>query len=152
MPTDPVYNPSLPFTPDAGIDDEAPSPWPESSYSTAYRSSDSAWLAMAAGLAVGACLGAAVALLYTPMRGSAIRNSLRNYAGQGRERLSHLLEDGRSLAGDALQRAASLIEEGRRAFRTTGSTRKSEPSSQPLTASVAEIAGYDRRFEEPLGG
>jgi hypothetical protein len=63
-----------------------------------------------------------------------------------------------------------LIEEGRRALRTRSgmlasssdssslssmpmrTSSSSSSSSQPLTASVAEISGIDRRFEEPLGG
>jgi hypothetical protein len=101
------------------------------------------------------------------MRGSDMRNSVRNYASQGGERLSQLVESGRCLAEDALKQAAGVIEEGRRAFRTQadaasgGSARSSASfsssargyaSPEPLTASVAEIAGVDGRFEEPLGG
>ncbi len=155
MPTDPVYNPQLPDF-DASMNEQShspwqeSSPWPESLYSS---SGGSSWSALAAGLVAGACLGAAVALLYAPMRGAAMRSSLRDYAGQGAQRLTDLLEDGRSLAEDAVHRAASLIDEGRRAFRTSaGASGATGSPSQPLTASVAEISGYDRRFEEPLGG
>jgi hypothetical protein len=88
-----------------------------------------------------------------------MRNSVRNYASQGGERLSRLVESGRCLAEDAFNQAAGVIEEGRRAFRTSREAASSSSSSsptysspQPLTASVAEIAGIDRRFEEPLGG
>jgi hypothetical protein len=91
-----------------------------------------------------------------------MRNSVRNYASQGGERLSRLVESGRCLAEDAFNQAAGVIEEGRRAFRTSRDAASSSSSSssasrtysspQPLTASVAEIAGLDRRFEEPLGG
>jgi hypothetical protein len=89
-----------------------------------------------------------------------MRNSVRNYAAQGGERLSQLVESGRCLAEDAFNQAASVIEEGRRAFRTSAEAASSASSSsprtysspEPLTASVAEIAGHDRRFEEPLGG
>jgi hypothetical protein len=100
-------------------------------------------------------------LIFTPMRGSDVRSSVRSYASQGGARLSELLESGRCLAEDAAHQASALIEEGRRAFRTSrasssGSSSSmsasSYSSSQPLTASVAEISGLDRRFEEPLGG
>lgn len=128
--------------------------------------SGTSWSAFSAGLCAGACAGAALALMFAPMRGSDMRNSVRNYASQGGERLSQLVESGRCLAEDALKQAAGVIEEGRRAFRTQAdaASRSSSPSSwssspargyespEPLTASVAEIAGLDGRFEEPLGG
>jgi gas vesicle protein len=113
---------------------------------------------LAAGMVAGAIVGAAFALMYTPMRGSEVRRSIRRYASEGGEQLAHLVESGRSVAGDAIDRVACLIEEGRQAFRTSytsgveSSRSSSYPSSQPLTASVAEITGLDRRFEEPLGG
>jgi hypothetical protein len=90
-----------------------------------------------------------------------MRNSVRSYASQGGARLSELMENGRCLAEDAIHQASALIEEGRRAFRTSSmsasstapaTTSSSYASPQPLTASVAEISGVDRRFEEPLGG
>jgi hypothetical protein len=92
-----------------------------------------------------------------------MRSSVRSYASQGSARLSELIESGRCLAEDAIHQASSLIEEGRRALRTSSglsasasssSASSTSPSysSQPLTASVAEISGVDRRFEEPLGG
>jgi hypothetical protein len=70
----------------------------------------------------------------------------------------------RSYAQDAFGQAAGVVEQGRQAFRTgtdqsastSGgySSSQGRPNSTPetLTASVAEIAGLDRRFEEPLGG
>jgi gas vesicle protein len=132
--------------------------YPESSNTWSADSSNGSWSSLVAGLCAGACVGAAVALIFAPMRGTEMRNSVRNYASQGGERLSRLVESGRCLAEDAFNQAAGVIEEGRRAFRTSRDAASSSPSSrtysspQPLTASVAEIAGVDRRFEEPLGG
>ena len=162
MPTDPVYNPHLPSS---SLASASGSPWSSSSSSSASMTSSdscSSWSSLAAGLCAGAVAGAALALIFTPMRGSDMRNSVRSYASQGGARLNELLESGRCLAEDAVHQASSLIEEGRRAFRTragmSASSDSSAPSysssssSQPLTASVAEISGMDRRFEEPLGG
>ena len=158
MPSDPVYNPHLPSSSLAGT---SGSPWSSSSSSSSMSSSEScsSWSSLAAGLVAGACAGAALALAFTPMRGSDMRNSVRSYASQGGTRLSELIESGRCLAEDAVHQASSLIEQGRNALRTTSgmsaspsSTAPSSASSQPLTASVAEISGVDRRFEEPLGG
>ena len=159
MPTDPVYTPSLPYSGRSSIHGS-----PESGSSMARSScrSSSSW-GLAAGLCAGAVAGAAIALLSTPKRGSEVRSSLRSYASQGGERLQELVSTGRCLAEDAIHQATALIEEGRRAFTTSsapsasgsnGSTGSwsSSSSSQPLTASVAEISGRDRRFEEPLGG
>ena len=135
-------------------------------WSSSERSGTS-WSSLAAGLCAGACAGAALALIFAPMRGSDMRNSVRNYASQGGERLSQLVESGRCLAEDALKQAAGVIEEGRRAFRTqadaasrassglspsSSSSGRGYATPEPLTASVAEIAGLDGRFEEPLGG
>jgi hypothetical protein len=95
--------------------------------------------------------------MYAPMRGREVRSSIRRYATDGGERLSRFVENGRLMAGDAIERATSLFEQGRHAFRTRSGigsmpSATSPASSQPLTASVAEISGLDRRFEEPLGG
>lgn len=140
MPIDPVYNPQLPL----------------SSRSSSSLESCSSWSSLAAGLCAGAVAGAAVALIFAPMRGNEMRRSVRGYASQSGERLSQLMESGRSLAEDAIQRASALIEEGRRVFRTNAGRFSSlstySSSTQPLTASVAEISGVDRRFQEPLGG
>ena len=168
MPTDPVYNPHLPSS---SLASTSGSPWSSSSSSSSMSSSEScsSWSSLAAGLCAGACAGAALALIFTPMRGSDMRSSVRSYASEGGARLSELIESGRCLAEDAVHQASSLIEEGRRAFRTRSGmlasssdssslssmptrTSSSSSSSQPLTASVAEISGLDRRFEEPLGG
>lgn len=161
MPSDPVYNPHLPSS---SLASTSGSPWSSSSSSMSSESCSS-WSSLAAGLCAGACAGAALALIFTPMRGSDMRNSVRNYTSQGGARLSELIESGRCLAEDAIYRASALIDEGRRAFRTSSglsasgsssssasSMSSSYSSSQPLTASVAEISGLDRRFEEPLGG
>jgi gas vesicle protein len=157
MPTDPVYNPQLPSSSSSMYS-------PSSSYFSSSRSSSSlsssescsSWSSLAAGLCAGAAAGAALALIFAPMRGSEMRDSVRRYASTGGERLSHLIEGGRCAAEDAINRVSSLIEEGRRAFRTSSdlsaSGSSSYSSSQPLTASVAEISGMDSRFEEPLGG
>jgi gas vesicle protein len=139
MPMDPVYNPQL----------------PSSSSSLSSSESCTSWSSLAAGLCAGAVAGAALALIFAPMRGSEMRRSVRSYASQGGERLSQLMESGRCLAEDAIDRASTLIDEGRRALRTSGTSPSSSPSAsspQPLTASVADISGMDRRFEEPLGG
>jgi gas vesicle protein len=163
MPSDPVYNPQLPSS---SLASASGSPWSSSSSSMSSSESCSSWSSLAAGLCAGAAAGAALALIFTPMRGSDMRNSVRSYASQGGTRLSELLESGRCLAEDAVHQASALIEEGRRAFRTNSSlsasgsssssssamSSSSYSSSQPLTASVAEISGLDSRFEEPLGG
>jgi hypothetical protein len=87
------------------------------------------------------------------MRGTDLRSSLRRYASDGSERLSQLIDNGRAIAEDALQRATSVIERGRRVFRTSRDmASRSYSPSQPLTASVSEMSGIDRGFEEPLGG
>lgn len=157
MPTDPVYNPTLP----SSSTRSSPSSWSGSSTtSSTLPSSGSAtsWSSLAAGLCAGACIGAALALVYAPMRGSELRRSVRSYAAQGGERLSNLVESGRSIAEDAISRASSLVEQGRRAFRTgsgiiaSPDTAARASSSEPLTASVVDISARDRRFEEPLGG
>jgi gas vesicle protein len=101
--------------------------------------------------------GAALALVFAPMRGTEMRSSIRRYASDGSDRLSRMMDSGRSVAEDAMHRAASLIEQGRKALRTGSgltsvSSGTNQSSSQALTASVAEISGIDRRFEEPLGG
>jgi gas vesicle protein len=158
MPSEPVYNPSLPSS---SLASASGSPWSSSSSSSS--ESCSSWSSLAAGLCAGACAGAALALIFTPMRGSEMRNSVSRYASQGGARVSELIASGRCLAEDAVHQASALIEEGRRAFRTSsglsgsssGSSSMSSSSyssSQPLTASVAEISGMDSRFEEPLGG
>jgi gas vesicle protein len=149
MPSDPVYNPSLSSS---SLASASGSPWSSSSSSMSSSESCSSWSSLAAGLCAGACAGAALALIFTPMRGSEMRNSVRSYASQGGTRLTELIASGRCLAEDAVHQASALIEEGRRAFRTRSGMSSSYSSSQPLTASVAEISGLDRRFEEPLGG
>jgi gas vesicle protein len=157
MPTDPVYNPHLPsasMSSSRSSNMSSRSSW--SSDASASQSCTS-WSALSCGLVTGAIAGAALALAYAPMRGSQMRSSIRRYASDGSERLARMVESGRSAAEDAIHRAASLIEEGRSAFRTGSSpssisSATSHSSSQPLTASVAEISGVDRRFEEPLGG
>lgn len=156
MPTDPVYNPhlpsaSMPSTRSSGLSSR--SSWSDS---VSASESGTSWSALSAGLVAGAVAGAALALVFAPMRGTEMRSSMRRYASDGSERLSRLVDSGRSMAEDTIHRASSLIEQGRSAFRT-GSGTASAPagtshSSQPLTASVAEISGIDRRFEEPLGG
>jgi gas vesicle protein len=171
MPSDPVYNPSLPHSGYSSMSGSSSSGLSSSSTRSvsSCASSSSSW-GFVAGVCAGAAAGAAVALLYTPKRGSEIRSSLQSYAAQGGERLQELVATGRCLAEDALHQAAALIEEGRRAFNTSaalassGSSSSSDSSgptslrgvtsnsSQPLTASVAEMSGVDRRFEEPLGG
>jgi gas vesicle protein len=152
MPIDPIYNPSLPsssMNASAGTSSGLPS-WSSPSLSS---ESGPSWSSFAAGMCAGAAVGAALALIYAPVRGAELRSSLRRYANDGSERLSTLLDSGRSIAGDAVDRATSLIEQGRQAFRTTrGGSSRSYSSSEPLTASVSEITGLDRRFEEPLGG
>ncbi len=122
--------------------------WPayDNSASWSAQNNSGSWSSLVAGLCAGVCAGAALALIFAPMRGSDMRNSVRSYTQ------------------DALGQAADLIDQGRRAFRTnseraSGSSDAYTPSQvrayaspEPLTASVAEIAGLDRRFEEPLGG
>lgn len=71
------------------------------------------------GLAVGLVAGAAAGLLAAPMRGSAMRASLR------------------SRADDALDRGITLFEEGRRAFRSRRGMGETGPA---LTATLGEIA------------
>lgn len=164
MPTDPVYNPSLPYAGSSSLSD--PSTLGMSATRRSISSSEpaSASWGLVAGLCAGAAVGAAFALLYTPKRGSEVRSSLRSYASQGGEKLQEIVASGRCLAEDALHRASSLIEEGRRALGTgeanawgtnqsnASSNLRSVSRSEPLTASVAELSGIDRRFEEPLGG
>lgn len=163
MPTDPVYNPQLPSASDWNPPSSAVDSW--SGTVSASRGPVSSWSAWSAGLVTGAVAGAAIALMLTPKRGADVRSSIRQYASDGGERLHRLVDNGRSMAGDAVHRAASLIEQGRSALRSgssAGTTWSDSPSnaprpmrsssSQPLTASVAEITGVDRRFEEPLGG
>jgi gas vesicle protein len=113
--------------------------------------------ALTAGLVAGALAGAAVALLFAPRPGNEIRSSIRHFASDRRQQMSRLIETGRTRAGDAVHRASNLIEKGRHAFRTKGRTWSTDSSTsgsgaQPLTASVADITGADRRFEEPMGG
>lgn len=148
MPTDPVYNPHLPS---ASVWSPSSSSMrsnvlPSDQLSTADESSSS-WSALSAGLLAGAVAGAALALMFTPSRGTEMRDSIRRYASDGAERASSLIEQGRRAlrsgwdsASDSARSASPF---------NTGATRS---GSQPLTASVAEISGIDRRFEEPLGG
>jgi gas vesicle protein len=162
MPTDPVYNPHLPSASDWNPPSSAVDSW--SGNVSTPCGPVSSWSAWSAGLIAGAVAGAAITLMFTPKRGTEVRSSIRRYASDSGERLTRLVDNGRSVAGDAVHRAASLIEQGRAALRSgSGSagsfseSRTSQPrsvrsASQPLTASVAEISGLDRRFEEPLGG
>ena len=120
---------------------------PTLSRSRSMLSGSSCTTSSLAGFVCGAAAGVALALLFTPLRGAAVRARLRNYASDGTGKLQVLIESGRSMAQDYLHQTASVIEEGRRAFRTSGYS-----SPQPLTASVAEISGTSLRFEEPLGG
>lgn len=115
--------------------------------------SSSSWASFAAGVCAGAAVGAAIGLVAAPMRGSELRGKLQRYASQGGDQLSSLIASGRSLAEDALHQATSLIEQGRRALRTSvpSGVSPARATSEPLTASVAEISG-NRRFDEPLGG
>src|SRR5262245_43213132 len=125
MPIDPVYNPHLPstsvWTPSASARDSS-SRWSEGTRPS--------WSAMSAGLIAGAVVGAGLALIFAPARGSEFRHSIRRYASEGGDRLSRLVENGRAIAGDAVHRASSLIEQGRRAFRTgSGSLNTDWPDS-----------------------
>jgi gas vesicle protein len=163
MPTDPVYNPQLPSASDWNPPSSAVDSW--SGNVSTPRGPISSWSAWSAGLLTGAVAGAAITLMLTPRRGAEVRSSIRHYASDRSERLSRFVDNGRSMAGDAVHRAASLIEQGRNALRSSlgsagstwsnsasGGSRTMRSTSQPLTASVAEISGMDRRFEEPLGG
>ncbi|HUE84798.1 MAG TPA: YtxH domain-containing protein [Vicinamibacterales bacterium] len=71
------------------------------------------------GLAVGLAAGVTLGLLAAPMRGSAMRASLR------------------SRADGALDRGLNLLDEGRRAFNRS---RPSEAAPVPLTATLGEMA------------
>ncbi len=118
-----------------------------SSSSSSMRSASSCTSSSMAGFVCGAAAGVALALLFTPLRGAAMRARVRSYAAEGSEKLQGLIESGRSMAQDYLYQTTSAMEEGRRAFRTSGYS-----SPEPLTASLAEISGASLRFEEPLGG
>jgi len=151
MPTDPIYNPSIPLS------SMSSSPTSSSWASSPASDTSHSWSAIAAGLCAGGFVGAAAALMLAPMRGSEFRSSIRSYASQGGDRLSNLIESGRCLAEDALHQLTSAIEQGRQALRTSStsdsSASSSYSSSQPLTASLSDMSsGVGRRFEEPLGG
>ena len=178
MPTDPVYNPHLPsssssWTPSSSVMADESSRSGSVASSSMLEETPAQWSTLSAVFVAGAIAGAGLALMLAPARGSDVRRSIRQYASNGTHRI---VEGGRSMAGGAAQRASSFVEQGRRAFRTSSSARAtgsrqatgstsmgpgannsaapppSGAGSQPLTASVAEISGVDRRFEEPLGG
>lgn len=111
------------------------------------RCASSSIASFAYGAVAGAAAGVALALLFAPMRGAAMRARVRSYAAEGSHKMQELIASGRSMANDALHQTTSTIQEGRRAFRTSGYS-----SPEPLTASVAEISSAAHRFEEPLGG
>jgi gas vesicle protein len=70
------------------------------------------------GLGLGLLAGVAAGLLMAPMRGSQMRQSLRERADQARHR------------------GMALLEEGRRAFRET----RASGETGPLTATLGDIA------------
>ena len=83
MPTDPVYNPQLPSATmpirrSSGISSR-------SSWSDGLSSSESetSWSALSIGVVAGAVAGAALALVFAPMRGTEMRSSIRRYAADG---------------------------------------------------------------------
>ena len=81
------------------------------------------------GLAVGLAAGLAAGLLTAPMRGSALRASIRERAVDGSTRLQQ------------------LIEEGRRAL----STRIHRAQPESLTAPLGEIASMHTGSSTPMG-
>jgi gas vesicle protein len=158
MPSDPVYNPQLPstsvWTPSSSALDARK---PRRVGPSLMRDESSSWSVLSVGLVTGAVAGAVIALVFAPRRGSELRSSIRHYTSDRSQQMSRMVQSGRARAGDAVHRAASLIEQGRNALRTGGrwgatARNRSRSASPSLTASVAEISGADRRFEEPMGG
>jgi gas vesicle protein len=151
MPTDPVYNPHLPsasvWSPSSS---SMRSNAPPSDHLSMSDESSSSWSALSVGLLAGAVAGAALALMFTPSRGTEMRDSIRRYASDGAQRASSLIEQGRQALRSGWASASDSVASPSSSMSfNTGTTRS---GSQPLTASVAEISGIDRRFEEPLGG
>lgn len=71
-------------------------------------SGTTSWLV---GLVIGACGGAALALLTAPKSGSEVRGELKKTANHLPERMSELVDDSLDLYASALNYAQALIEE-----------------------------------------
>lgn len=66
--------------------------------------------------ALGALAGAAVALLYAPASGVDTRRKLKDKARTGRDRVTHLAEDGREFLSRQRENVEAAVEHGRDVF------------------------------------
>jgi gas vesicle protein len=73
-----------------------------------YGANDSTAEGRALAFLCGALLGASAALLFAPMRGTELRESLGDAARQSRDRLRRLGESGNEWAADRLNRAGDM--------------------------------------------
>ena len=66
--------------------------------------------------AIGAAVGAAIALLYAPASGEETRRKLADKAREGREKAETLAREGREFIGRQRENLASVVERGREAY------------------------------------
>ena len=75
------------------------------------------------GFALGAVVGAAVALLYAPAAGEQTRRKLARRARETQERAAEVARQGRQFVEEnlsgAVERGREILEEGREAYRQT---------------------------------
>lgn len=105
-------------------------------------------------LAVGAVIGAAVALLLAPKTGEETRELLRekgtDWARQARERSSELAKRAQETMGDAQVRAQEYLGRGREMVEDTSAQLKAafEAGRGAMREEIARLRGRD----EPLEG
>jgi gas vesicle protein len=76
-------------------------------------------------LIAGALIGAGVALLVAPQRGSELRSKLRDYADRAKD---ELMEQGRAVWDTAVKRGQDYYEKGEEVVRDTGRSQGNMPN------------------------
>lgn len=73
----------------------------------------------ASGLAVGALIGAAVALLFAPKSGAELRSQVSDSAKRFKRRAGEAYDGASDAAGEVIARGRRAFEAGREAYRAT---------------------------------
>ena len=73
----------------------------------------------ASGLAVGALIGAAVALLFAPKSGAELRSQVSDSAKRYKRRAGEAYDGASDAAGEVIARGRRAFEAGREAYRAT---------------------------------